>query len=225
MFTGLVAERGHVLGDPAPAPGGGVRLTLGHSATLGERLSLGASLAVSGVCLTVIELHEHEGPRTTSTVEMGDETLRRTTLGELEDGSMVNLETPLAAGEPLGGHWVQGHVDGTLEVLERTDHEEHSVMAFSLPPELAPFLVEKGSVALDGVSLTVAGLERDRFTVWLIPHTLEVTTLGLRAPGDRVNFEADILAKYVYRGLEALAAGLELPSDVGPGPDPAGPGR
>lgn len=190
-----------------------MRLTIDHSAALGERLSLGASVAVSGVCLTVIEL---EPDRTASTVEMGDETLARTTLGSLVDGAAVNLETPLAAGEPLGGHWVQGHVDATLEVVERTDHEEHSVMAFSLPPDMAPFVVEKGSVALDGVSLTVTGVGPDRFTVWLIPHTLDVTTLGLRAPGERVNFEADILAKYVYRGLEALAAGGKLPSGGAP---------
>ncbi len=192
-----------------------MRLTLGHSATLGERLSLGASVAVSGVCLTVIDL---EPDRTASTVEMGGETLARTTLGDLADGGVVNLETPLAAGEPLGGHWVQGHVDATLEVLERTDHEEHSVMAFSLPADAAPFVVEKGSVALDGVSLTVTGVGPDRFSVWLIPHTLEVTTLGIRSVGDRVNFEADILAKYVYRGLEALAAGGKLPSGGAPVP-------
>jgi len=209
MFTGLVAERGRIVGDPAPAPGGGVKLTVGHSAELGTRLSLGASLAVSGVCLTVVELAP-DGRA--STVEMGDETLSRTTLGALVDGSAVNLETPLQAGEPLGGHWVQGHVDATVRVLERTDHEEHSVMAFSLPGEMASYVVEKGSVALDGVSLTVTGVGPGRFTVWLIPHTLEVTTLGLLAPGDTVNFEADILAKYVQRGLEALAAGAGLPT-------------
>lgn len=197
-----------------------MRLTIGHGATLGERLTLGASLAVSGVCLTVIE---SGADGTSSTVEMGEETLERTTLGELADGSVVNLETPLAAGEPLGGHWVQGHVDATVRVVDRNDHEEHSVMTFSLPRDLAPFVVDKGSVALDGVSLTVTGVDRDRFSVWLIPHTLEVTTLGLRAPGDRVNFEVDILAKYVHRGLQALVPGfLESGGDrAGTGSDPA----
>lgn len=211
MFTGLVAERGRVLGDPTPSPGGGVKLTVGHSPELGDRLSLGASLAVSGVCLTVVELDRDAGPDLwASTVEMGGETLARTSLGALEDGSFVNLETPLRAGDPLGGHWVQGHVDATVRVVEREDHEEHSVMAFSLPPAMAPYVVEKGSVALDGVSLTVTTVQPDRFAVWLIPHTLEVTTLGLLSPDDVVNFEADILAKYVQRGVEALAAGAGL---------------
>jgi riboflavin synthase len=204
MFTGLVAERGRVLTDPAPSGRGGVLLRIGCSRALGERLSVGASLAVSGVCLTVVEL-DPDGA--VSTVEMGGETLRRTTLGALRAGSLVNLEPPLRMGEPLGGHWVQGHVDATVQVLERADHAAHSVMAFSLPEEMAPFVVEKGSVALDGVSLTVASLDADRFTVWLIPHTLEVTTLGLLAPGDRVSFEADVLAKYVARSLEAYRRG------------------
>jgi riboflavin synthase len=150
---------------------------------------------------------------------MGDETLRRTTLGGLRAGSPVNLEPPLRMGDPLGGHWVQGHVDATAEVRERTDHEGHRVLAFALPEAMAPFVVEKGSVALDGVSLTVASVADDRFTVWLIPHTLEITTLGLLAPGDRVNFEADVLAKYVARSLEAYRAlggdreGAEGPRD------------
>lgn len=200
MFTGLVAELGRVLEDPGASPRGGRLLTVGHGAALGQRLGPGASLAVSGVCLTVIELG---ASGTSSTVEMGDETLARTTLGSLRAGSAVNLEPPLRMGDPLGGHWVQGHVDTTVEVLEREDHAEHSVVAFSLPAAMAPFVVEKGSVALDGVSLTVTGVAPDRFRVWLIPHTLEVTTLGAARPGDRVNFEADVLAKYVGRALEA----------------------
>jgi riboflavin synthase len=204
MFTGLVAERGRVLTDPAPSGRGGVLLRIGHSRALGERLSVGASLAVAGVCLTVVEL-DPDGAA--STVEMGGETLRRTTLGALRAGSFVNLEPPLRMGDPLGGHWVQGHVDAAVEILERADHEGHSVMTCSLPEEMAPFVVEKGSVALDGVSLTVASLDADRFTVWLIPHTLEVTTLGLLGPGDRLNFEADVLAKYVARSLEPYRRG------------------
>jgi riboflavin synthase len=175
---------------------------------LGERLSIGASLAVSGVCLTVVEL---AGERDACVLEMGEETLRRTTLGGLREGSAVNLEPALRMGDPLGGHWVQGHVDTTVELLARDDREDHSVLTFSLPAEMAPFVVEKGSVCLDGVSLTVASLgdlaapasegADDRFTVWLVPHTLEVTTLGTAAPGDRLNFEADVLAKYVARQL------------------------
>lgn len=199
MFTGLVAERGRVLRDPAPSPHGGVLLSVGHGPALGERLSIGASLAVSGACLTVTELAE---TRDASLVEMGEETLRRTTLGGLRAGAAVNLEPALRMGDPLGGHWVQGHVDTTVELLGRDDRAEHSVLTVSLPEAMAPFVVEKGSVTLDGVSLTVASLERDRFTVWLVPHTLEVTTLGLAVPGDRMNFEADVLAKYVVRNLE-----------------------
>lgn len=199
MFTGLVTERGRVLSDPAPSPRGGVLLSVGHGPALGERLSIGASLAVSGVCLTVTELAEN---RDASLVEMGEETLRRTTLGGLCEGAAVNLEPALRMGDPLGGHWVQGHVDTTVELLARDDREDHSVLTVSLPVAMAPFVVEKGSVTLDGVSLTVASLERDRFTVWLVPHTLEVTTLGLAISGDRLNFEPDVLAKYVVRNLE-----------------------
>lgn len=199
MFTGLVTERGRVLSDPSPSPHGGVLLSVGHGPALGERLSIGASLAVSGVCLTVTELAE---TRDSSLVEMGEETLRRTTLGGLREGAAVNLEPALRMGDPLGGHWVQGHVDTTAELLARDDRADHSVLTVSLPEAMAPFVVEKGSVTLDGVSLTVASLERDRFTVWLVPHTLEVTTLGLATPGDRLNFEADVLAKYVVRNLD-----------------------
>jgi riboflavin synthase len=202
MFTGLVAERGRVLSDPAPSPKGGVLLRVGCSVELGERLSIGASLAVSGVCLTVVEL---TAERDACVLEMGEETLRRTTLGGLRAGSPVNLEPALRMGDPLGGHWVQGHVDTTVELLARDDREDHSVLTFSLPAAMAPFVVEKGSVCLDGVSLTVASLEEtgedDRFTVWLVPHTQEVTTLGTAAPGDRLNFEADVLGKYVARHL------------------------
>jgi riboflavin synthase len=202
MFTGLVAERGRVLSDPVPSEHGGVLLRVGCTPELGERLSIGASLAVSGVCLTVVELSEE---RNACLVEMGEETLRRSTLGGLREGSPVNLEPALRMGDPLGGHWVQGHVDTTVELVARDDREDHSVLTISLPEAMAPFVVEKGSVALDGVSLTVASLgaegSDDRFTVWLVPHTLEVTTLGLATPGDRFNFEADVLAKYVARQL------------------------
>jgi riboflavin synthase len=210
MFTGIVAERGRLVEHPVPSGRGGVRLVIGHSAEVGQRLSIGASLAVSGVCLTVTRLEGE--PPTRSTVELSPETLARTTLGELRGGDYVNLETALRAGEPLGGHWVQGHVDATTRVVGRRDLEDHCVMAFAIPPGMEPYLVSKGSVTLDGVSLTVAALHSDRFEVALIPHTLEVTTLGLRVPGDRVNLEVDVLAKYIERilaarGLVAEAAG------------------
>lgn len=196
-------------------------LALGHGPELGERLSLGASLAVSGVCLTVVELAPD---RRAATVEMGEETLRRSTLGALREGSAVNLESPLRMGDPLGGHWVQGHVDTTVEVLERADRADHREIAFSLPEAMAPYVVEKGSVALDGVSLTVAGLRPGAFTAWLVPHTLEVTTLGLLAPGDRVNFEADVLAKYVVANLDRVGEAF-VPGRRGAAGEPAPGGR
>lgn len=201
MFTGLVAERGRVIDDPAPSGRGGMRLAIAHSARLGARLEPGASLAVSGVCLTVVEGEPERSPRECSVVELSPETLARTTLGALRGGAAVNLEPPLALGDPLGGHWVQGHVDSTLAVLDRRDLTDHRVLAFELPEVFAANLVPKGSVAIDGVSLTVAALAEGRFEVALIPHTLEVTTLGDLDPGDRVNFEADVLGKYVLRAV------------------------
>lgn len=200
MFTGIVVERGRVLSDPAPSGRGGVALSVAHSHRLAERLEIGASLAVSGVCLTVTGLEAADGGAR-STVELSPETLSRTTLDRLAAGSEVNLEPALRAGDALGGHWVQGHVDGTLALLARDDLTDHSVFTFELPAEHARYVVEKGSVALDGVSLTVARLHEDRFTVALIPHTLEVTTLGAMRPRQRVNFEIDVLAKHVERLL------------------------
>jgi riboflavin synthase len=197
VFTGLVRERGYLTEEPRKSEAGGVRLRIGHSEELGAGLELGSSLAVSGVCLTVVELESG-----VSDVELSPETLGRTTLGGLQGGSQVNLEPSLRMGDPLGGHWVQGHVDTTLEVVHRRDLDEHREVFFSLPEAYASYVVEKGSVTLDGVSLTVARLEERRVGVALIPHTLEVTTLGFLEVGDRVNFEVDVLAKYVQRALE-----------------------
>lgn len=202
MFTGLVRELGVVAGDPVASGEGGVRLTLAHSDALGERLSVGASLAVAGVCLTVVTL---DGGR--STFKLSPETLARTTLDSLRDGRRVNLEPALAAGEALGGHWVQGHVDGTLAVVGRRDLGEHRVLAFELPPAFRPWVVEKGSLTIDGVSLTVSALREDACEVALIPHTLAMTTLAELVVGDRVNFEADVLGKYVLRAFELYRPG------------------
>lgn len=201
MFTGLVVERGHLTADPSPSEQGGVRLSIAHSAALGERLELGSSLAVAGVCLTVIEIEERR-----CEVELSRETLARTRLGRLRRGAEVNLEPALRFGDPMGGHWVQGHVDGLVRLLRRSDLEQHSEFEVEMPRALAVYVVEKGSVALDGVSLTVAGLGAGWFSIALIPHTLEVTTFGRARPGDSFHFEADILAKYVERALTARGA-------------------
>jgi riboflavin synthase len=175
-------------------------MRIAHSPELGQRLSVGASLAVCGVCLTVLE--DERTPRL-SAVELSPETLARTSLGQLHRGDPVNLEPSLCAGDPLGGHWVQGHVDTTVELLERRDLGDHRELAFAMPADLAAYLVEKGSVALDGVSLTISAVAADRFEVALIPHTLQATTLSRLTVGDRVNLEVDILAKYIARALEA----------------------
>jgi riboflavin synthase len=199
MFTGLVVERGRLSDDPRPSTQGGCVLRIAHSRALGGRLSLGASLAVSGVCLTLIETGV-EG----CAVELSPETLARTTLGELRRGDAVNLEPALRLGDPLGGHWVQGHIDGTTVVTSMRERGDHREIGFRLPAELARFVVEKGSITVDGVSLTVAGLREDELEVAAIPHTLEVTTLGELRPGDRVNVEVDILGKYVARAVAAV---------------------
>lgn len=210
MFTGIVVEIGRLSAAPAPSGAGGLRLRLAHSAALGERLRTGDSLAVAGVCLTVLS---SEGAETT--LEVSPETLARTTLGGLAAGAAVNLEPALRVGEPLGGHWVQGHVDGVLRVSARRDLGQHRVLELELPAAQRARVVEKGSVTLDGVSLTVSALADDgtggasRFSVALIPHTLEHTTLGELQPGDPVNFEADILAKYIERALAARGVRAE----------------
>lgn len=227
MFTGLVQECGRLTSAPEESPAGGVLLCIGHSRELGSRLRLGASLSVSGVCLTVIEQREsqddgesEDGGESVTVVELSPETLRRTSLGGLKGGSRVNLEPALAAGEPLGGHWVQGHVDTTLEVLSVRHLGEHTEIEFELPSNFAAYVVEKGSVTLDGVSLTVSRLHQrspddHSFEVALIPHTLQTTNLDQLDAGDRVNFEVDVLAKYVHRALES--AGRLTPTADGPG--------
>lgn len=196
MFTGLVVERGRLIAAPQPSPAGGVSLEIGHSAALGERLGVGASLAVAGVCLTLVESEPTRGR-----VELSPETLARTRLGRLKKGDEVNLEPALRFGDPMGGHWVQGHVDGLVRLKARRDGGDHSRFTVEIPRGGEAWIVEKGSVALDGVSLTVAGVGEREFDVALIPHTLAVTTLGVARPGDRFHFEADILSKYVDRAL------------------------
>jgi len=197
MFTGIVEELGELVAV-TDQEGSSVLRIRGPLVT-GDA-SHGHSISVNGVCLTVTKV----GGGEFSTDVMG-ETLARTALGGLAPGAPVNLERALRSDGRFGGHVVQGHVDITAEVLSR-DHSEHwDVLTCTLPPEIARYVVLKGSITLDGVSLTVSGLTEDTFAVSLIPTTLAMTTLGRRAPGERLNVEVDVLAKYVERLLAAGA--------------------
>ena len=208
MFTGLVEARGTVSGlvDDPPA----CRLEIGVGEAWAGEASVGDSVAINGCCLTVVEIGA-----ATLWFEAGPETLARTNLGELVPGAPVNLERPLAAGGRWGGHFVQGNVDGTASVVDVSRDGEWVTMWFEVSGDLAPQLVPKGSVAVDGVSLTVVEVAETRFSVALIPHTLEVTTLGVRETGARVNIETDILAKYVQK----LVVGGAIDGVAGGGPE------
>ena len=191
MFTGIVREVGRVIEVGAGEAGATLRIAAPETAA---RTAVGDSVAIGGVCLTAESVDGE-----TMRFQAVPETLGRSTLGGLQAGDAVNVEPALRAGEPLGGHIVQGHVDG-LGFVRAIEQEGDGVrMSFDVPPELLAYLVEKGSVTVDGVSLTVAALEDDVFAVALIPHTLSVTTLGALAPGAQVNLEVDVLAKYVER--------------------------
>jgi riboflavin synthase len=188
VFTGLVADLGTV--TSVDASGGGVRLQV----RTGLELREGDSVAVNGVCLTATSL-----PGGAFTADVMHETLRRSSLGALAAGSRVNLELPLRAADRLGGHFVQGHVDGLGTVRDVRDDGFSRVVSIGAGAEILRYVVEKGSIAVDGVSLTVSGLGEDWFEVSLIPETLERTTLGEATPGTPVNLEVDVLAKYVER--------------------------
>jgi riboflavin synthase len=199
MFTGIVEEVGEVLA--AASVGSIWRLTVRATTTL-DGSDLGASVAVNGACLTVVAREAG-----TLAFDVGPETIERTTLGRLTPGSAVNLERPLRLGTPLGGHLVLGHVDGVATVNEVTRVESTARVRIALPdPEFAGLLVPKGSVAVDGVSLTVAALAGAAFEVMLIPHTLAATTLGRLRAGQAVNVEADVIGKYVVRSLALRGA-------------------
>jgi riboflavin synthase len=193
MFTGIIEGTGTVAGLAAAADGSGARLAV-DAGWLAGRLQLGESVAVNGCCVTVAE-----ATAAGFAADLVAETLRRTALGGLAAGAEVNLERPMTLGGRLGGHLVQGHVDGVAKVLDRTPVGDGEEVRIELPPDLERYVVEKGSVAVDGVSLTVAGVGPGWFTVALVPHTLEVTTLGRRRPGDPVQLEVDVVAKYVER--------------------------
>jgi riboflavin synthase len=193
MFTGIVEGTGTVAALAAAADGSGARLEVEAPWPAGE-LRLGESVAVNGCCVTVTE------PTAAGfSADLVAETLRRTALGGLTAGARVNLERPMALGGRLGGHLVQGHVDGVAKVLDRTPVGDGEEMRVELPSGLERYVVDKGSIAVDGVSLTVAGVGPGWFTVALVPHTLAVTTLADRRPGDPVQLEVDVVAKYVER--------------------------
>jgi riboflavin synthase len=202
MFTGIVEELGEVVAvDRLP---GAARLTVRGPLVTAEA-SHGDSIAVNGVCLTVTDSSDK-----TFTADVMAETLRRTGLGGLSPGSPVNLERPVELGGRLGGHLVQGHADGTGEILSRSPGEHWDVVRIATPPGLARYVVAKGSITVDGVSLTVSDLGTGAapwFEVSLIPTTLEMTTLGRLQPGSRVNLEVDVIAKYVESLLAAGTAG------------------
>lgn len=192
LFTGLVADLGTV--TALDASGDGVRLTVTTALELRE----GDSIAVNGVCLTATSL-----PDGAFTADVMNETLRRSSLGALEEGARVNLELPLRADDRLGGHFVQGHVDGLGTVWDVREEGFSHVVTVGAPPEIMRYVIDKGSIAVDGVSLTVSGLGDDWFQVSLIPETLERTILGEATTGTPVNLEVDVLAKYIERLVPA----------------------
>jgi riboflavin synthase len=193
MFTGIVEELGKVAAVELATDSAQLHI---HGPLVTDGVAHGDSIAVNGVCLTVTEHQDGS-----FVADVMRETLTRTTLGALETGRPVNLERAVPVGGRLGGHVVQGHVDGVGRVLERVPGERWETVRFGVPQDLARYIAEKGSIAVDGVSLTVAGVDDDSFTVGLIPTTLAATTLGQAEPGTEVNLEVDVLAKYVERLL------------------------
>jgi riboflavin synthase len=191
MFTGIIEELGTVVELDRGAESARLRV---RGPLVTSDASLGGSIAVNGVCLTVTEVADGD-----FTADVMHETLRRTALGALEPGSAVNLERPLTLASRLGGHLVQGHVDATTTVIERTPGDNWEIVRFALPPTVARYVVAKGSITIDGVSLTVAETSAESFSVSLIPTTLGLTTLGSKGTGESVNLEVDVIAKYVER--------------------------
>ncbi len=185
MFTGIVEKAGRLRSRQAN------QMTFTYDGYL-KGLDIGGSIAVNGTCLTITSLDTG-----TFTVEVMPETLNRTNLGLVKTGGMVNLETPLDMGKPLGGHFVQGHVDGTGKVSSIQSLGDATLITIAAPPDIMRYIVDKGFIAVDGISLTVVKKDRGSFSVSIVRHTFENTTLGIRSAGDMVNLEADILGKYV----------------------------
>jgi riboflavin synthase len=195
MFTGIVTDVGEVLAATPRETGMRFRIATAYDP---ETIALGASIACGGPCLTAVE-RGIEGNRSFFDVEASPETMDRTTLGSWCKGTRVNLERSLKLGDELGGHLVSGHVDGVATIVDRSDDGDMARFTFEVPADLARFIAEKGSVSLDGTSLTVNAVSGRRFDVTIIPHTLAVTTWGERQAGDSVNLEIDTLARYVAR--------------------------
>ncbi len=199
MFTGIVSDVGEVR-SVKPRANNLHRITIACDYPRADLIE-GASIACAGVCMTVVGTGEEDG-RTWFAVDAADETLRVTTVGRWRHGGRVNLERSLKMGDELGGHLVAGHVDGLATVNAREDMTDMARIIFRAPPALARFIAPKGSVALDGVSLTVNAVEDDTFSVLIIPHTLQVTTFGALRKGDDVNLEIDTMARYAARLME-----------------------
>jgi riboflavin synthase len=196
MFTGLVESLGTVR---RLDPDGAGRWLEVEAPDIAAGLVLGESVAVTGCCLTVVARDDRS-----CRFQVGPETLSRTNLGDLRTGDRVNLERSLRVGDRLGGHMVQGHIDDVGRIDQRSPQGDWVTMWFRCAPALTAQMVSKGSIAIDGISLTLVDVEAERFSVALIPHTLSVTTLGFKGPGDAVNLETDLLAKYVQKCLQAL---------------------
>lgn len=216
MFTGIIEDLGHLARrEPLQE---GQRLWVRTVLPVAE-LQMGASVALSGACMTVVAMAPADEPggqiggagqRGSSggefAVDVSAESLRRTTLGDLREGDVINLERSMRLGDHVGGHMVSGHVDGTGTVISIVPEGESSIFTFGVVPSLMTMLVEKGSVAVDGISLTCFNCRADRFDVAIIPHTFAVTTLGVRGPGARVNIEVDVMGKYVAKLVDAAIA-------------------
>ncbi len=205
MFTGLVSDVGEVLSVEARGALKRVRIMCAYPA---ETIALGASIACAGPCLTVVGVGV-AGPKSWFEVDVGAETLARTTAAGWRPGARLNLERSLKIGDELGGHIVTGHVDGIAEIIRVEDFDGMKRIEIRAPRALARFIAEKGSVALDGTSLTVNGVAGDDFSILLIPHTLQVTTWGERHAGDALNLEVDLMARYAARLSETAGSGVE----------------
>jgi riboflavin synthase len=199
MFTGIISDLGEVVEVVEKAEGlRHVAISCGYDA---DTIDIGASIACSGICLTVVE-RARAGNRAAFAIDAAAETLRATTAAGWRRGTKLNLERSLRLGDELGGHMVSGHVDGVAELVSRDDFLDSAGLTFRVPRDLARFIAPKGSVALDGISLTVNTVTGDTFSVLIIPHTLKVTTFGALQPGARINIEVDQMARYAARLLE-----------------------